>query len=313
MTVVITGASGFVGGHVAARAIAAGHAVRCLVRATSDVSALEPLGVELMEGDVTDLGSVEAAFAGAGAVIHAAGVLRSYDEAGFARVNSFGARVVAEASCTCGVGRLVHVSSLAARGPSGRPAPVSDYGRSKLAGERAILAVADRVEVVVTRPTMVYGPGNRDLLPCFQMAREGLRPVLGAGGRLSAVHVGDLAAGLVGLIDPPLESGSVFEVSDGHDYSWDELVESIARSVDRPGRAVHLPVAAFRLAAGLSETVARLARTPMVFDRGKLREMLGSWPADPAAFWRTARVRPRFDFEGGAADTARAYRAVGWL
>lgn len=345
MTLLVTGASGFVGSEVVAAALAAGHRVRALVRATSDTRKLDalpdtlaptrgegrvrgqlatasaalhesPPRVELVYGDVTNRDSVRAAMAHVSAVIHVAGLVKAANEAAFARVNRFGAEVVASEAAAAGVARFILVSSLAARGPDALLHPVSAYGRSKLAGEIAVrAALGSTPALVIVRPTAIYGPGDRELLPSFQLAHRGLRVVLKGGGVLSMLHVRDLAVGLVGLVgrmEVADLAGTTFDVSDGGLYSWIDLVSAIAAAVGRQGTLLELPLGLFRLAAAITDGVAAITRRPQVFGRDKLAEMQGSWSADPSPFWRAAGEAPRSLAEG-LADTVASYRAVGWL
>jgi nucleoside-diphosphate-sugar epimerase len=316
MTVLVTGATGFVGSHVAEALAARGLRVRALVRPTADARALAAQGIEVAPGDVTDARSLARAAAAVDAVVHVAGLIRARDEAGFARANTFGARLVAEAAAAAHARRLLLVSSLSARGPEGASGPVSDYGRSKLAGERAALAACagTATGLVIVRPAVVYGPRDRALLAAFRLARLGLRPVLRGAGSLSAIHGADLGRGLAALINAPPAPGAVLEASDGRSYTWNDLARAIGEAVGRPGPPLELSPRLFAGAAALTDAFALVSGVPQVFGRDKLAEMLGSWPAVSAPFWAAAGLEPRFpDFASGARDAARAYRDAGWL
>lgn len=314
--VLVTGATGFVGSHLVAALLAAGHRVRALARTTSDTRGLAAAGVEIAPGDVADRRAIDRAVAGVDAVVHAAGLVKALSERDFMAVNAAGTGNVAEACAAGGVKRLVIVSSLAARGPSGASGawgPVSAYGRSKRAGEEAALATAG-IECVVVRPTVVYGPRDRALLPVFRLARRGLRFTLRGAGALSLIHAADLAAGLAALATRSASAaGEMLEASDGASYTWAEVVETIAAAVGRPGRARPLPGAALAAAARVSDLYAGLLRVPQIFGVDKLAEMRGGWNADPARYFTASGRRPRFDLSAGTADTAAAYRRDGWL
>ena len=152
MRILVTGATGFIGGVLANQLAARGDRVRALVRATSRTHALARLGAELAPGDVSDPASLQRAVEGCEGVVHLAGAVKALSKAELFRANAGGTRNVVEACARTGC-RLVYVSSLAAAGPSlgGRPrreedppAPVSSYGESKLAGEAAVRAAAGR-------------------------------------------------------------------------------------------------------------------------------------------------------------------------
>src|SRR5262249_34037279 len=163
MRVLVTGASGFLGSHVCEQAAAGGFQVRALVRPSSDRRFLETLpGIEFATGAIEDVRSLEQAVDGVDAVIHAAGLvkvrrLRQFDEVNVQGTKNMIAAALRRAPA---IRRFVQVSSLAALGPSldGRPltddsppSPVSEYGRSKLEGERAAVAASDRIPLTIIR------------------------------------------------------------------------------------------------------------------------------------------------------------------
>lgn len=196
-TVFLTGASGFVGGHLAKRLRAAGLAVRCLLRKTANRARLETLGVETVDGDLADLDALGKGVAGADTVIHVAGATAALVRNDFFKANQLGCRnlvrAILENSSADAPPTLVSVSSLAAAGAAFRlpkqaarargvkyapvdetflPAPVSTYGKSKLAGERELLAAADRIPTTIVRPSIVFGEGDRMMFPLFRMVKR---------------------------------------------------------------------------------------------------------------------------------------------
>jgi nucleoside-diphosphate-sugar epimerase len=173
----VTGASGFVGGHLVESLVRRGFRVRCLVRATSSLDLLDTVDAELVQGDLSDGPTLERAVAGTDVVFHVAGLTAALRAEDFLRVNAHGTAHVARACAAC-PNPPVHVlvSSVAAVGPARRHrprresdpvAPVSTYGRSKLAGERFAQRWARRVPTTIVRPGVVFGPRNRELLPTF--------------------------------------------------------------------------------------------------------------------------------------------------
>ncbi len=203
--VFITGATGFIGTHLARLLVKRGHEVRCLVRTSSNTRFLEPLGVQQVVGDLTDPESLARAIDGVEAVYHLAGLTRAARNDDFFTVNAAGVRHVAQ---VCAAREtppvLVVVSSLAAAGASDRdhprdetapPEPVSPYGKSKLAGEYEALALADRVPITVVRPPVIFGEGDTTFVPFFrQIERTGWSFVPGFRQKpFSFLHAADLS------------------------------------------------------------------------------------------------------------------------
>lgn len=316
----MTGASGFIGAHVAAALAAAGAEVRAFDLCPPAV--VSP-GVEPVVGDVLDAVAVARALNGCDAVFHLA-ALYSYaraDAAAMQAVNVHGTRVVLDAVARSAArARVVHTSSCATCGPvDGRPATEDDgppawelavpYKRTKLDGERiALRAARDGLDVVVVNPTTPVGAGDRRPTPTGRMvadvARGRVRAHL-AGGVLNVVAVEDVAAGNLRAH----ERGRAGEryLLGGENMSMREVFAHIAAAAGRPPPRVAVPWRAARVAAltagaalrplGREPSLlvpdeVRLARLPMAFDDAKARRELGhrSRPAVEAltaAVWAT--------------------------
>ena len=199
----VTGASGFIGSHLAAALAAAGHDVSCLVRSTSRVDFLSTLPVRLVDGDCRERGSLRAAVSGADYVFHLAGAISAADRQTYFDVNAGGTKNLVDACLEWNpaLRRLVHVSSIAAAGPSPRGGslsesdecrPVSDYGRSKLEAELALRAAGDRLPWVIIRPPNVLGPRQKELEESIGLLRLHIRPLI---GRKDVAHQRDRRLG----------------------------------------------------------------------------------------------------------------------
>lgn len=317
--ILITGATGFVGSHLVEALAARGERARALVRATSDTSLLERHGIELVVGSLGDEASLRRAVAGVDTVLHLAAATRALDEHTFNRVNAEGTRKLAAAAHAEGGGaHLVYLSSMAAVGPArGRPVrpddeprPLTAYGRSKLAGERALLETA--VDAAVLRAPAVYGPGDRDLLTFFRLARLGILPTVGPADRLlQLVHVTDLATAMLAAADTRAEG--TYHVAEPRAYTWNAVLERVAAAVGREGVRVRVPGAVLRMAAAISEGVARLTRSPVIFDRDKAKELMAEWLCDTAAARHELGFETSFSLAEGLQETADWYREHGWL
>ena len=301
MRIALTGATGFVGGHLLERLLEAGHSVKALTRRPQP----DRPGVEWVSGDLADTQALAALVARAEAVIHVAGVLNAPDAAGFEAGNVTGTAALLAAATSAGVGRFVHVSSLAAREPG-----LSFYGGSKARSEQ--LVAASTLAWAIVRPPAVYGPGDRETLDLFRMAAKGF-VLLPPAGRLSLIHVDDLARLLVALADPAAPGGLTIEPDDEHPggYSHTEFAHLLGTAV---GRNV-LPISTPRPLLALAARADRLVR-------GKHAKLTPDrvayfchpdWVADPVRAPPPDRWQPRIDTGEGLTDTAAWYRAQGWL
>ncbi len=262
MKVLVTGASGFLGSHVAEQLASEGHEVRLLLRRTSNRRFLTGFPFEEATGDVTRASSLPAAVAGMDAIVHSAGLVKARNEAEFHAVNGEGTAnllaAITQAAPT--LKRFVHVSSLAAHGPSddgaARPAdaranPVSAYGRSKLAGERFVRESRIAARAVIFRPPVIYGPRDPALVPFFRLSRMRVAPLLiGGHNQISIVYVDDVARAIVQATTAEADiSGKTYCPEDGRVHTWRDLLTAVDASTPRAGRSPQPPWPARRSAS----------------------------------------------------------------
>jgi 2-alkyl-3-oxoalkanoate reductase len=327
MKVLVTGASGFLGSHVAEQLKRQGHSVRCLVRKSSNRTFLDKLGVELAFGAVDAPESLPEAVQGVDAVVHSAGLVKARNAVEFDRVNHQGTRALLQAAVdhAPGLRRFVHVSSAAVMGPciDGRahrcedePRPVTEYGRSKLAAEKAVQDFKDKLNVTILRPPAIYGPRDQEILAFFKMVKLGLAIKLGDGLKtLSMVYGPDCAAACVCAIDAEVPSGATFFVEDGHAWTFNQMADAIASALEvetwaRP----KIPVSILKLAAGVSEQFGRWTDRPVMFNRDKLNELtIEHFVCDATDAKAKLGWQPTVPFPEGAKMTARWYLENNWL
>jgi len=320
---VVTGATGFIGSHLAAALVRAGWYVRCPVRDPGRAHWLKPLPVELVQADLTVPESLNGLFDGAEVVFHLAGLTRAFWPEEFFRANVTGTanllRALSRSDSSCR--KLVFVSSLAAAGPSrpgvprtedDPPAPVSLYGKSKRLAEEQVMTSCP-VDWVIVRPPIVYGPRDGESLLYFRVAKLGLRPVLCVERYFSLVYVGDLVRAIM-LAAEVGRPGAVYNVADPTPVSFRALAEGIGRVMGRSGPIVPAPGWAFRLAGRLADLVARWRGRPMVFSYDKAVEMTaGDWVCDCRRAEAELGFRAEISFEQGLRKTYEWYRSAGWL
>jgi uncharacterized protein YbjT (DUF2867 family) len=298
MLIALTGATGFVGRRTLDLLVEGGHPVRALTRRAQPARG----GVKWVSGSLDGADALAALVSGADAVLHVAGVVNAPDRAGFALGNVDGTRAVVDAALEAGVGRFVHVSSLAAREPA-----LSDYGWSKAEAERVVGASPLGWKIV--RPPAVYGPGDMEMRDVFRAARLGLA-LLPPPGRMSAIAVDDLARLLVALAERG-EPRAMYEPDDGRTYSHVEFARAVGRAVGRRVLPLPLPAALLRLGARIDRRL-RGGAAKLTPDRAAYLAH-PDWTADPARRPPPELWTPRIRLDKGLADTARWYRDHGLL
>jgi len=297
MIVALTGATGFLGGHVLDRFVR--HDVRALARQAQPARG----GVTWIAGALDDEAALAQMCAGADAVIHVAGVVNGDAEA-FERGNRRGTLAMLRAAEAAGVRRFVHVSSLAAREPQ-----LSLYGRSKRAAEDAV--AASTLDWRIVRPPAIYGPGDTDNLELFRFARRGVVP-LPPRGRMSVIHADDMARLIVTLADGGTPQ-AFYEADDGLPGGWSyaDFARAIGSAMGRRVATIALPAALVRAGAAL-DGMLRGANARLTPDRAAYF-CHPDWVIDPAKRPPAALWTPRIGTAAGLAATAAWYRAQGWL
>jgi nucleoside-diphosphate-sugar epimerase len=325
MRVLVTGAAGFIGGHVVERLADAGHRVFPMIRSQPLPEGLAKFRDAVRSADLRDPESLLRAVRDVDVVVHLGGLTRARSESEFMDTNADGvARLVRAArEAAPGLRRFVYVSSLSAGGPSdgavgvredAPPRPVSPYGRSKLAGEDRLREAAGDVPWTVLRPPVVYGPGERDLRAMFRYAQRGWVPLLGARGRAySIVHARDLADAVLAVIATPAAAGQVYYVAEPRSYAGRELVAHIAAALGRKPRVIPVPDWAAAVVATTGSALKSLLRRPPLLTLDKLPELVRSWVCSPEKIERECGFRCRIAFPEGAVETAEWYRARGLL
>jgi nucleoside-diphosphate-sugar epimerase len=320
----VTGATGFVGGHLVDALRARGDSITALVRSPARAAALERPDLTLIRGDLHSHEALQAATAGQDVIYHVAGAVAARTEAEYLRANREGtANLIAAATASGGGQRFVLVSSGAAGGPTppGRPAsgteaahPVTMYGRSKLAAEDAVRSSA--LPWVIVRPPTVYGPRDREnLIKVFRMVRFGVAPVMGGGTmEISAIYAPDLAEGLIAAAGSESALGHTWYVNHPEILTTGGMIHAIARTMGRSVRTIGVPEWAGRGILHLTGAAAALAGRSTILNADKANEFFqAGWTGDPRPFTEATGWEAAHDLATGLAPTSAGYRAAGWL
>ena len=296
----ITGGTGFVGSRLINLAVAAGHQVRALTRRPQP----ERAGVDWIAGALDRPEALGRLVEGADAILHIAGVVNAPDRAGFAAGNIAGTQAVVDAAAGAAVRRFVHTSSLAAREPG-----LSTYGWSKREAESVV--AGSGLDWAMVRPPAIYGPGDMEMRDLFRMARAGIA-LLPPGGRVSVIHVDDIAALLLALATADA-APAIYEADDERPGGWShaELIRAIGVAVGRKPLSLALPKGVLTLAAH-ADKMFRGTGAKLTPDRvGYLCHP--DWTVDPAKRPPPQLWRPQIATPEGLAETAAWYKANGLI
>lgn len=288
MTILVTGATGYIGRRLTAL-LCAKHRVRGLVRDAARAKGLLPAAVELAVGDMTDLASLKAAAAGVDAVVHLA-ALKS-DEKDIVAVNVGGARNLAEACNTAGARRVINVGS-----QSARMARRGDYGNTK--AESDSILNSSGLDVTTLLPSVVYGPQDPGVFGKLARvaATAPVVPVIGDGkARYQPVHVDDLCAVIEGCLREPKTGGKTYSVGGPEAITLEGLIDLVAARQGKSPIKVHLPGPVAMLIANAMALV--FASPPL--SRSNVLGAIQSVPdADYTGIFAELGLRPRTLAEG---------------
>jgi dihydroflavonol-4-reductase len=326
LRVLVTGATGFTGGHLARALVQSGDSVRAMVRDESRARGLAESGVALVRGDLTDAKAIDDATRDVDVVYHIAAL---YREAGlrdeqYRAVNATAGRTIIEAAGRNGVRRVVHCSTVGVHGdvehpPANEDAPLRPgdvYQRTKLEGEEiARRAAAETgVEVVIARPTGIYGPGDRRLLKLFRGVARRRFVILGSGDiYYHLTYIDDLVAGfrLCGTV--PAAAGRTYILAGGEVTTLNELVARIAAEAGVRPIGSHLPVWPFWLAGAACEAVcAPFGIEPPIYRR-RVDFFTKSRAFDISRARRELGFAPAVGLSDGIRRTLAWYRREGWV
>jgi len=326
LRVLVTGATGFTGGHLARALSARGDYVRALVRDASRAAGLEAAGVELCEGDLLDPRSVGRAASGVDVVYHIAALYRQAGlrEERYRAINTEAVGTVIGAAARGGAARVVHCSTVGVHGdvehpPADEDAPLAPgdvYQHTKLEGERVArtASTSTGVEVVIVRPTGIYGPGDRRLLKLFRGVARQRFPILGRGDIFyHLTYIDDLVEGfrLCGTV--PAAAGRTYILAGGEVGTLNELTALVAEEAGVPPPRLHLPVWPFWLGGAVWEALcAPLGIEPPLYRR-RVDFFTKSRAFDITRARQELGYAPSIGLREGIRRTLAWYREHGWL
>jgi nucleoside-diphosphate-sugar epimerase len=324
--VLVTGATGFTGGHLARRLASGGDEVRALVRSPEAATDLVRHGIELAPGDLRERAALARAVRGVEVVYHIAAIYRQANVGAdeYAAVNARAVGELIRAAASAGARRVVHCSTVGVHGdvqgpPANEDAPLGPgdvYQWTKLEGESAARATANetRIEVVIARPTGIYGPGDRRLLKLFRGIARRRFVILGRGRIFyHLTYIDDLVEGFRLCATVPGAAGRTYILAGPEVTTLNDLADMIAQEAGvRPPR-LHLPVWPFWLAGAACEALcAPLGVEPPLYRR-RVDFFTKSRAFDISRARQELGYTPQVGLREGIRRTLAWYRAAGWL
>jgi dihydroflavonol-4-reductase len=320
MQVLVTGATGFTGGHLARELRRRGHRVRALVR---DIAKAQPLakdGIELSVGNLTRAAEVRSAARGCDVVYHIAALYREARHADetYRKVNVEGTENVVKACAEEGVGRLVHCSTVGVHGDVDAPAdedapfgPLDVYQESKLEGELLVRRHIDAgLPGSIFRPVGIHGPGDMRFLKLFRTISNGTFRMIGSGEIFyHMTYIDDLIAGIILCGEHPAALGRTYILCGARYTTLSELAAAVAKAVGRKPPRGHIPLWPVKLAAKACEAICRPLRVEPPLHMRRLDFFVNDRGFTSARAIREIGYAPQVSLEEGLARTAAWYRS----
>lgn len=327
MKVAVIGATGFIGRHLAETCAGRGDSVTALVRSSEGRELLERKGISTVLGALDDEKALIEVCSGADVVFNLAGALGKWGNTGsdLEFVNTRAAGFVVICASLAGARRVVHASTAGVSGPlpdgfdaaeSNEPHPVSDYQQTKYAGEKAALSAFEKggIELVITRPAFVYGPGDTHKLSLFRaIAARKMILVNGGRSRLHPVFVTDAVDGLLAATERAPGRGEVYIIAGEQPASTRELHHLIAESVGVSETTCSLPSNLLLGVAAVAEVIGKAAgkEPPLTRSKVKLFSENYAYKIDKAV--SELQFKPRVSLSDGIARTVDWYKSHGLL
>ena len=328
MKILVTGGTGFIGGHLCERLAHDGHTVRALVRRPERADLLKSWGVEVIQGDLCDPASLERAVEGVEQVYHLGAAFRKdVTRRQIWDVNVEGTKRLLTAAARAGVKRLVHASTVGVHGGRLNEVPITErtpyapipgdlYQQSKIEAERVVFGFQQGPgpEVTVVQLVGVYGPRDDRFLRLIRLIQRRRFVMVGSGNHpIPMIHVDDLIEGVVRCGRSPGAAGNAYILSNDEALTLNRIVHTIAQALGVPVPRWRVPFAPVYAASALCEWVCKpLGIHPPLFRR-RVNFFRWSKRLDIAKARSELGFAPQVPFQEGIQRTIAWYRAEGKL
>jgi uncharacterized protein YbjT (DUF2867 family) len=258
--ILVTGGTGFVGSNLVRRLRKADLAVRAVVRNPGKAQALKDIGVDVVEGDISDKASLEKSAEGCERVVHLVGIIQETPDADFRNVHVEGTRNVLEAARKAGARHFFYQSALGTR-----PGAKSEYHKTKWEAEELVRACG--IPFTILRPSLIYGPGDQFTIRLKEMIRlSPVLPIIGSGkSKVQPIYIEDVVSCIVKAVTSDSFYNEMYEIGGPEQLTFEEVTAAIARAMGVKRPAVHMPLFLVKNAARMLESV--LPRPPLTTDQ----------------------------------------------
>ncbi len=328
MKALVTGATGFVGSHVADKLLEKGYEVRCIARKSSNLRWLENKNIEIVTASLDDKSSLEKAVEGVDYVYHIAGLTfaRNYEE--FLKGNRDATKNLLEVvhKKAPNIKRFLFVSSQTVVGPSkslDNPIdettprnPITSYGKSKKAAEDEVLNYQGKLPFTIVRAPAVYGPRDTAIFDIFRAAKAGIGTMVGFNKKyISLIHSDDLSRGIIQATESEKAINQIYFISSEEFYNWKQLIDVIAKTMDKKFiLKIRLPHWLVLSVAALSEFFGKFSKKPPVFNYEKGIDFIQDyWTCSTQKAVEELGYKQMMSLEAGMKNTVEWYKANKWL
>ncbi len=323
-TILVTGATGFIGSHLVEALLEARYTLRLLVRRSNAlIESYKKRGADVVIGSFDDTERLQQALAGVETVIHVAGATKCKTEAEYMYGNLQGTRNLL-AAMRRGQ-RIILISSQAAGGPSLPDQPIDEtapgnpltfYGKSKLAGEKEVFRWGETNDnnFVILRPSAVFGPREKDFFTYFKLAKQGIAPILGSGRKqFSIIYVKDFVRAIIKTLESDTKR-RIFYVCNNDGCTWNEFGGLVKQAIGGTVISVKIPEITAYPVAFVSELFARFSDRAALINRQKIIEMRqDAWLCSNRRISEELGWQPHWTLSDAIQETAAWYRSEGWI
>jgi len=328
LKVLVTGATGFIGSHIADMLIDKGYNVRCITRSTSNLRWLEGKPIEIVTASLSDIDSFKKSVAGVDYIYHVAGLTfaRNYEE--FLSCNRDATKnllTAAEEVCP-NLKRFLFVSSQTVVGPSdsldnpvdedSQCRPLTAYGKSKKAAEEEVLKFTGKIPFTIVRAPAVYGPRDTAIFDIFKTVKMGLGTLIGFDEKfISLIHSSDLSRGIIEAAESDAAQNNIYFVSSEEFYTWEQLIKVIAKVMGKKFIIkLRLPHVVVLSVAGISEFLGKFSSKPPVFNYEKGIDFIQKyWICSTNKATEHFGYKQKITIESGMKNTIDWYKENKWL